>query len=137
MRIAWSFGDSQLPSMAVELPGGGSTEKNFVSNAAVSWDKITDQDSMGILAMSSVHGTHASLRGESIDASNNAGTRTCCVHVKLEGKFAMGSSLPNRACAFSLAASDETIVLEIFCVHPWSGCANPAEEAESSNGEIE
>ena len=84
------------------------------------------------LAMSSVHGTHASLRGESIDASNNAGTRTCCVHVKLEGKFAMGSLLPNRARAFSLATSDETIVLDTFCVHPWSGCANLAEEAESS-----
>jgi len=123
--------------MAGASSGGDSTE-TILSVIAGQLGYITDQDSEGVLegnlAMSSVHRTHAPFGGESIAASKKARNCTCCVRLRLEGKFVMGSVHPNCACAHS---ASETIFLGIFCVHPWSeSIADPEEVEWTSSGVV-
>jgi hypothetical protein len=80
--------------------------------------------------MSPVDGTDAPLGGESIGASNRARNCTCCVHLRLEGKFVTGSVHPNRAFALSASDSIAMIFSGIFYVYPRSeSIADPEEEA--------
>jgi len=135
---AWSLsGDSQvLPVMAGASSGGDSTE-TILSVIAGQLGYITDQDSEGVLegnlAMSSVHRTHAPFGGESIAASKKARNCTCCVRLRLEGKFVMGSVHPNHVCAPSAI---EMISSGIFC-HPWSESIADPEEAEWASSGVE
>ena len=93
---------------------------------------ITDQDSNGVL-----HGTHAPLGGESIDASKKASNSTCFVRLRLEEMFVMGSVHPNRACSLSASDCIETISSGIFCVHLWSESIAHPEEAEWTSSVVE
>jgi hypothetical protein len=95
---------------------------------------ITDLDLEEVLEP--VHATDAPLGGESIDGKK-ARNCTCCVHLRLEGKFVMGSVHPNRAFAPSASDSIEMISSGIFCVHPWSELIADPEEAEwTSSGVV-
>jgi hypothetical protein len=77
-----------------------------------------------------VHRTEALLGGDSIDESEKGRNRTCCVHLRLEGKFVTGTVYANRACA-APSASDSiaTISSGIFYVYPWSESIADPEEA--------
>lgn len=80
--------------------------------------------------------TDAPLGGGSNDASKTARNCTCYVHLRLEGKSAMGSVHANRA-APSTSDSIEMITSGILCDHPWSESTADPEEAEWTSSGVE